>query len=310
VIVAAAGRAAVIVLTGLADERLAEEAVRRGAQDYLVKGSRQRGDMMRAIHFAVRRQQLLVQLKDARDAQLAAKDQFLSHVSHELRSPLAVVYQFVTLLSDEVGGSLTSEQRDFVDVITRNVTQLRAMIDDLLSVSHAQRNTVQIHTEIVDVAALVEETIGDYHVLAVESAVDLDLAPEFATVSVPQVLADPDRVREVLRNLLDNSLKFTPAGGRITVSASVELDFVKIMVTDTGRGIHPADLPRIFDQFFQSTQTDECSRNGLGLGLFVSRDLVRRQGGEMYATSELGHGTSIAFTLPTVKRLAGTEVHR
>jgi signal transduction histidine kinase len=121
------------------------------------------------------------------------------------------------------------------------------------------------------------------------------------------VFADQGRVREVLGNLLDNSLKFTPAGGHVIVSAAAEPDFVRVTVRDTGHGISAADLPHIFEQFFQSKPGDEAGRNGLGLGLFVSRDLITRQGGEMRAESELDHGTSISFTLPTAGRLADLE---
>jgi two-component system sensor histidine kinase/response regulator len=140
-VASSAGRAAVLVLTGLADERLAEEAVHRGAQDYPVKGTRGPGEIARAVDYAIRRQSLLAELRDARDEQLAAKDRFLSHVSHELRSPLAVVHQFSSLLLDGIGGPLSADQQEFLAVVMRNVGQLRLMIDDLLTVSHAHRTT-------------------------------------------------------------------------------------------------------------------------------------------------------------------------
>ena len=303
-VASSAGRAAVLVLTGLADERLAEEAVHRGAQDYLVKGTRGPGEIARAVDYAIRRQSLLAELRDARDEQLAAKDRFLSHVSHELRSPLAVVHQFSSLLLDGIGGPLSADQQEFLAVVMRNVGQLRLMIDDLLTVSHAHRNDVSVECEMFPITGLLDETVCAFRSLAERKDITLDLV---AGPPLPDVFADQGRVREVLGNLLDNSLKFTPAGGHVIVSAAAEPDFVRVTVRDTGHGISAADLPHIFEQFFQSKPGDEAGRNGLGLGLFVSRDLITRQGGEMRAESELDHGTSISFTLPTAGRLADLE---
>jgi signal transduction histidine kinase len=112
----------------------------------------------------------------------------------------------------------------------------------------------------------------------------------------------------VLGNLLDNALRFTPPGGSVTVSAQAEDESVRISVRDTGRGIAAVDVPHIFEQFFQADQGDEISRNGLGLGLYVSRQLITRQGGEMTAESRLGEGTTVSFTLPRAVRGARTGV--
>ena len=111
----------------------------------------------------------------------------------------------------------------------------------------------------------------------------------------------------MLANVIDNALKFTPQGGRVTVEAQPGANDVRVTVRDTGCGISPADLDQIFEQFFQARQSDEFSRNGLGLGLFVSRGLVQRQGGEMWAESQLGHGAAISFTLPVVRRTLEME---
>jgi signal transduction histidine kinase len=112
------------------------------------------------------------------------------------------------------------------------------------------------------------------------------------------VLGDEGRLREVLTNLVDNALKFTPGGGQITLEGVLAGDCVRVTVRDSGRGIPTDDLDRVFEQFFQVEQGDEVSRNGLGLGLFVCRDLIHRQGGRMWAESVPEHGTAICFTVP------------
>jgi signal transduction histidine kinase len=242
----------------------------------------------------MRRQRVLRDLERARDEQLEARDRFLSHVSHELRSPLSVVYQFGSLLQDGVGGSLSTEQQDFLEVLMRNVGQLELMIDDLLTVSRIQRGWLSVESEPVAIRALLGETVAAHRPAADQRGVQI--AADAG--DLPTVVGDAGRLREVLSNLVDNALKFTPEGGRVTLEGVSAGDCVRVTVRDTGRGIPTDDLDRVFEQFFQVEQGDDVSRNGLGLGLFVCRDLIQRQGGVMWAESVPGHGTAICFTVP------------
>jgi signal transduction histidine kinase len=290
----AAGEAAVVVITGRDDSRLAEEAVRLGAQDYLRKSESRPGELGRAVDFAIRRQSVLRDLERARDEQLEARDRFLSHVSHELRSPLSVVYQFGSLLQDGIGGPLSAEQREFLEVLMRNVGQLKLMIDDLLSVSRVQGGRLLVESKPVAIRDLLAETVAAYRPAADQRGVVI--AADAG--DLPKVMGDQCRLREVLTNLVDNALKFTPKGGWITVEGVLAGDCVRVTVRDTGRGIPKDDLGRVFEQFFQVEQGDDVSRNGLGLGLFVCRDLIQRQGGVMWAESVPDHGTAVCFTVP------------
>jgi signal transduction histidine kinase len=299
----AAGEAAVVVITGRDDSRLAEEAVRLGAQDYLRKSESRRGELGRAVDYAMRRQRVLRDLERARDEQLEAKDRFLTHVSHELRSPLSVVYQFGSLLQDGVGGSLSADQRDFLEVLMRNVGQLKRMIDDLLAVSRVQRGRLSVESKPVAIRDLLAETVAAYTPAADQCGVQI--AADAG--DLPTVVGDEGRLREVLTNLVDNALKFTPVGGQVTVEGVPTDGCVRVTVRDSGRGIPTEDLDRVFEQFFQVEQGDDVSRNGLGLGLFVCRDLVQRQGGVMWAESVLGHGTAICFTVPVMTTSTNPE---
>lgn len=289
-----AGAAAVVVVTGLADARMAEDAVRLGAQDYLIKSESRPGEFGRAVDYAIRRQRVLGDLERARAEQLEAKDRFLSHVSHELRSPLSVVHQFASLLFDGVAGPITVDQREFLNVLIRNVGQLRVMIDDLLEVGLVQRGKLVVDCRAFDLRAALAAAVAAYQPVAEHHGIALSLDAGL----LPAVFADEARLGEVLANLVDNALKFTPDGGSITIDATEDVGNVRVTVRDTGRGIRAEDLDRIFEQFFQAAQTDEVSRNGLGLGLYVCRDLIDRQGGAMWAESRLGHGTAISFTVP------------
>ncbi len=298
----AAHRAAIIVLTGPDDMRT-EQAIRRGGQDYVIKGDRRTGRIASTVFYAVRRQRVLGELEAARNAQLAEKDRFVSHVSHELRTPLTVAYQFGSMLADGFAGPLDDEQADMIGVLMRNLEQLNLLIDDLLEVGRVQRGGLAIRPVVFQPAEVVADTVAGFRPIATERGITLTYAGQ----RPGDVLADPRRLRQILGNLIENSLKFTPAGGLVEVITTPEVDAVRITVRDTGSGVRSADLPHIFEQFFQGQQRGRANSRGLGLGLYVCRQLVERQGGLITAESELGHGTTMSFTLPTDRRPAATE---
>lgn len=294
-----AGTAAVIVVTALDDARLGEESVRLGAQDYLLKGESRPGSFGRAVDYAIWRMRVLRELEAARDEQLEAKDRFLSHVSHELRAPLSVVHQFGSLLLDGLSGPLSGSQPDHLAILMRNVGQLRSMVDDLMEAGRAQDGLLAIACRPTEIRALLTDTVADYGPAADRQQVTLAVVAG----ELPTVWADMHRLRAVLSNLVDNALKYMGGSGRIVLQASAEPNSVHVTVRDTGRGIPPDQLDRIFERFFQVEQGDHLIRGGLGLGLFVCRDLIERQGGRMWAESRAGQGTAMHFTVPVLPTL-------
>lgn len=249
-------------------------------------------------HEVTQRQLALAELEQTRQQQLELKDQFLSHVSHELRSPLAAVYQFVTILLDGLAGDLSLEQRDYLEIVLRNANQLRVMIEDLLEVTPAQTGKLSIEARPTSVAELIDETTSSLRALAAAKGIALS-----ADVSghLPPAYADPQRVRQILRNLIENGIKFTPDNGTITVRAQVsneEPNCICVSVADTGCGISPEEREKIFERLYQVKSTIEASRKGLGLGLYICRELVSLHGGRIWVESQLGHGSTFFFTLP------------
>ena len=241
------------------------------------------------------------ELDRARREQLVLKDRLLSHVSHELRTPLTALHQFLTLLRDGLVGPLTPDQAEAVGVSLRNADQLKAMIGDLLESSRAESGKLAVRLQPMEIAPLVTDVVRVFRSPASESGVEVVVS---LLDDLPQVQADPTRARQVLINLIDNALKFTPGPGTVTISARPDPDLpgrVRISVTDTGRGIAPAALSRIFSRLYQVEEADaEGARRGLGLGLHICRELVARQGGRIWAESELGKGTTVSFTLNAV----------
>jgi len=288
----------VVILSGEDDEELAMKAMHLGVQDYLIKGDITSKQLDRAVRYAIERQGLLRALEMTRKQQLEFKNQFLSHVSHELRTPLTCIYQYVTLLLDGLAGPLSGEQNEHLRTVLKSVTQLHAMIRDLLEATRAESGKLRIEPRCISIGELIEQAISMMRPTAEQKRIKLERTVDPA---IPLVFADPDRILEVLINVIDNAIKFTPAEGSVMAKACmVETDpnAVYVSVSDTGRGISPQALPRIFERLFQDPETVDGNRSGLGLGLYLAKEIVALHGGRMWAASEPGSGTTFSFHLP------------
>ena len=288
----------VVVLSGQDDEVLAMKAMHQGVQDYLLKGDISSKHLERAIRYAVERQGLVRALEITQKQQLEFKNQFLSHVSHELRTPLTCIHQYVTLLLDGLAGPVAPDQSDHLKTVLKSVNQLHAMIRDLLEATRAESGKMRVEPRCVSLRDLVQQAVAMLRPTADEKKIGLEIGLDRR---LPLAHADPDRVLEVLINLLDNAIKFTPPDGSVMVKACVvEADpgYVYISVTDSGRGIGPEAKSLIFDRLYQDADSVDNNRSGLGLGLFICREIVRLHEGRIWVSSELGQGSTFTFTLP------------
>jgi signal transduction histidine kinase len=288
----------VVILSGMDDDELAVKAVRQGCQDYLVKSEVTCKHMERSIRHAVERKQLMEALEATRKQQLDFKDQFLSHVSHELRTPLTCIYQYVTLLLDGLAGPLAPNQTDHLRSVLKSVNQLHAMIRDLLEATRADSGKLRVEQRCIDIGELVQQAVVMMRPTATEAQIGLEIRLD---PSIQLVHADPDRILEVLINLIDNAIKFTRPEGSVTVRAStVETDpsSVYLSVSDNGCGIPQGALPKVFERLYQDPNAVDGNRSGLGLGLYIAREIVTLHGGRMWVASEPGSGSTFSFTLP------------
>jgi phosphoserine phosphatase RsbU/P len=288
----------VVILSGQEDEALAMKAIHQGVQDYLVKGDMTSRTLERSMRYAVERQALLRSLEISRKQQIEFKNQFLSHVSHELRTPLTCIHQYASLLFDGLSGAISPQQRDHLQVILKSVNQLHAMIRDLLEATRAESGKLRIEPRCLALVDLVRQAIAMVRPMAVDSRIALELE---ADPHIPLVYADPDRVLEVLINLIDNAVKFTPFEGSVNVKISqqeTDPEFIYITVSDTGRGLSAEALPLIFERLYQDPESIDGNRSGLGLGLYIARELVNLHGGRIWAASQPQQGTTFTFNLP------------
>ena len=288
----------VVILSGQDDEALAIKAVRQGVQDCLVKGDITSKQLERAMRYAVERQALLRSLEITRKQQIEFKNQFLSHVSHELRTPLTCIHQYVTLLLDGLAGPMAPDQTNHLKTVLKSVNQLHTMIRDLLEATRADSGKLRIEPRCIDIGELIQQAVAMMRPTAAEKHVGLEVGLD---QTIPLVYADPDRTLEVLINLIDNGIKFTPQDGSVIVKASrVETDpsAVYLAVSDSGRGIPPESLPQVFERLYQDPDAVDGNRTGLGLGLYIAKEIITLHGGRMWVASQPGSGSTFSFTLP------------
>jgi signal transduction histidine kinase len=228
----------------------------------------------------------------AREA-VQARDEVLRVVSHDLRNPLSTIGMGASYLLDEAPRELRDGMFGrTLGTIVNSTRRANRMIDDLLDVSRIEAGQLSIDRAPEPVEPIVREVIETYRYAADEREIELAFHVDDG---LPLILADRDRLLQVLGNLLTNAVKFTPAGGRVEVGAAAEDGEVRWWVRDSGPGLAPEHLPHLFDRFWQANRSD---RRGLGLGLAIVKGLVEAHGGRVWVESVPGGGSRFQFTVP------------
>jgi len=238
---------------------------------------------------------------------LSHAKQTLAHVlsvtSHDLRAPLATVQSCLDVIIGGFAGDINSRQKDLLAGSKQRISDLRQMIDNILDISYIEIKELDFKS--VDLSEVIESSIGDVQGVAQQKGVQLNNS---VSTKLPQVLGIPRRLQQVLTNLLSNGVKFTPAGGMVSISSRDMDDCVQLEVTDTGIGISPEELPRIFDDFYRGTKVDA---EGAGLGLSIAKKIIEAHGGIIWAESpcpESGIGSKFSLTLPRIPVAAKSKI--
>jgi signal transduction histidine kinase/ligand-binding sensor domain-containing protein len=222
------------------------------------------------------------------------KSDFVSNVSHELRTPLTVIKGSVDNMLDGITGAFNEKQERYLHRLKGNSDRLSRLINDLLDLSRIEAGYLQLHLGRVWVQEVCQNVVESLTPLAEEMGIDLQLKDDDLSVSA---LGDPDRVHQILLNLVNNAIKFTPSGGRVEVGVVPAGEFVRTSVSDTGEGIPGDQRESVFEKFFQVGGTSSIGR-GAGIGLSIARRLVELHGGRIWVESEEGLGSTFLFTLP------------
>ena len=230
------------------------------------------------------------------------KNDMVSTVSHELKTPLTSVQMAVHLLLEEVVGPLTPKQVELLRAARQDSERLLAMVNDLLDLTRIEQGRVRLDLSPVASADLIAEAIGRFEAKARDAGIELKAE---AVLGLPPVLVDRERVGHVFNNLIGNALTHTYRGGTVRLSAEAEGGFVRFAVADTGEGIPSESLPRIFEKFYRVPRSR--SRGGAGLGLAISREIITAHGGTIDVASGPGKGATFTFRLPVAPDRDGAE---
>jgi two-component system sensor histidine kinase GlrK len=223
------------------------------------------------------------------------KADFLSHVSHDLRTPLTSIREGTNLLLEGVGGNVSDKQKRLLTIIGEESNRLIRSVNSLLDLSKIEAGMMPQDFEIMSIAPLVNQVIFETEPLV--EGKNIQITGKISG-TLPEVNINRERILHVLRNLLGNAIKFTPEGGKIWVSADSADNEVTVSIADTGPGIPEKKLFSIFDKFQQVSIKDQKKREGTGLGLCIAKNIINAHGGKIWAKSKKGQGSTFTFTLP------------
>jgi signal transduction histidine kinase len=274
----------IILWTGnVLDEGIAIEAVKKGAQDYLIKGQVDERGLLRALAYANERKKLI-----------SMRDHFMSVVSHELRSPLFAIRELIRMVYEGLKVTGPKDQENILGMVLGSVARLFRITDDLLDIAKLEAGKGKEAKTVFNVQDVAKEVADLFEELARKKGLQIktSFSPE-----TEEVFADRDAIARVFTNLLGNAMKFCKEGF-VEISVSGPGEEIRCSVKDTGCGISPDQLGKVFSKFEQFGKPVSGVEKGTGLGLSISREIVERHGGKIGVESEPGKGTIFFFTLP------------
>ncbi len=298
-----------IMMADKGDEEFATQAMRQGAYDYVIRDKGFENGLPLVIHNALNtfraakeRERLQKEIA-AKKVELEAanrklkeldriKSDFVANVAHEFRTPLTIIKGNTDMVIKGRLGNMTPEQKEMLDGAVSVANRLARLVNDLLDISKIESGKMQLKKEKVDINKIIEENLKAFTKIMKDKkqVLQKDLAKD-----MPEITADMDKTTQVFVNLLSNAIKYSPEGGSVTIkSVNLEKE-IMVEVSDTGEGVAPENIDKIFDKF---TRVTAEKKEGTGLGLPIAKDIVVLHNGRMWVKSEQGKGSSFYFTLP------------
>lgn len=298
---------AVILLTGRGDESIAVEAMQHGANDYLPKNKLSVTVLERTIGNCIEKTSLkrMVERKrqmlDQTNSELQQRNleirEFYQTVSHELKTPVTAIREYNSLMLEGVGGEVSDTQKDFLSRSVACCDRLTRLINDLLDAARLETGKMCLEIAPVNLFDILEESVLELLPVAEENEIKLR---HISASVLPTCTLDPDRIIQIVTNLVTNAIKNTEAGGEVTVGAIADAanQQVAISVTDNGCGISETDQQLIFERYFQCKPEEGDFKEGMGIGLYLCSKLAALHGGHLELQSELGSGSTFTVVLP------------
>jgi signal transduction histidine kinase len=282
-----------IIITGFATIETAVMAIKEGAYDYLPKPFTP-DELVIVVQRGLEKRRLDQQSRALREEKQAMERNFITMVTHQLRSPLAAIYQYFEVLLSDIGGGLTEMQREMIERAGVRLEGLLQLINDWLDMNRIQTGDIVHRLQVLPVSSCVDAGLAGLEMAAADKniRIDVNLPPD-----LPEIEADADTLREVLANLISNAIKYNKPGGEVHVRAHTESQWVVIEVEDSGLGLEEKEIPFIFEQFYRSKDPAVREQQGTGLGLTIVQKIVRAHGGKIEVRSRLGKGSTFLVYL-------------
>ena len=225
------------------------------------------------------------------------KSNFVASVSHELRTPLVAIEKSITLILSNAAGPISQNQEQFLSIAERNLKRLSLLINDLLDLSKLEAGKMELLRELCSIENIIDEALKSFETWASTKSIRME---KNIHGPISDLYADPNKINQVLNNLVGNAIKFTPNNGSIIIEASFDNENkeIKVIVQDTGSGIAQGDLKKVFDKFYQAAGKSHSEIIGTGIGLSIAKEIVELHCGRIWAESEQGQGAKFIFTLP------------
>ena len=221
------------------------------------------------------------------------KSQFVHIASHQLRTPVSILRWTLNFLSSE--GQFSASQREYIQSAEQTIKNMVHIIDNLLDISNIESGEMKLNKSEEHIEAILEEAIKETDILRKEKNITLD---SHVSSPLPSLTVDREKIREVLIVLLDNAVKYTPRGGRITITHIVTSSSIELVFTDTGVGVPKKDMAQLFTKFYRGSNVSPMETRGSGLGLFIAKTFVELHQGNIWIKSEESKGTSVFISLP------------
>lgn len=294
-----------VVITGYGTVDSAVEAMKRGSYDFIQKPFTPE-ELRSIIRRGLERRKLVQEAETLRQEKKLMEENFITMVSHQLRSPLVAVQQYFEVILGGMAGQVEDKQKQMLNRASERIKSLLKLIGDWLDMARVNRGVLADRISPLAIKNLLVKLIDFFSPMAGEENITLKLDPVSET---PKVLGNEESLEQVFSNLISNAIKYNRAGGRITVSIKTMEHTVSIAVQDTGVGIAEEHLPKIFDQFYRVHREEGQKAKGTGLGLSIARKIVEAHHGTIQVTSEPDVGSTFTVILPKAKEETNDRTH-
>lgn len=308
-----------IILTNVEDQAVTIEAMRIGADDFVAKNHLSSACLERALSNALTKYRLKEKLakKSSKLKEINAKlaitniqviemnqqlskrndeiGKFYQTVSHEIKTPLTSIREFISIILDGIAGPINEEQAEYLAIALSGCNQMVVYINDLLDVTRLDHQKLSLDKQEQSINSVLKQAIALMQPKANEKK--LDVTVEYGD-DLPAIAIDADRIKQVLMNVISNAIKFSDSGKTLSISSKYHKQSIHIEISDTGKGIQKEDIPHIFERLYQVEDGDRMSQHGLGLGLYICKEIIKLHDGDITVQSKYGEGTTFTISLP------------